>query len=1077
MRKLYKTFGRLLIYKYSVKWVAQLVIIGVLEVFAEQALAQSEKVNIVGTVTDSLGISVIGAAVGPVDGNGPRTATDANGKFVLEAIPGSFLRITSIGYVEKRVEVPAVERTIKVVLQESLTELSSVVVTAYSRKQTRESLVGAVTTVSPSNLKTPASNLTTALAGQVAGMIAYQSSGQPGQDNASFFIRGVTTFGYKQDPLILIDNVELTTSDLARLNVDDIESFSILKDASATSLYGARGGNGVILVKTKEGKTGRAQINFRLENSVSQSAKNLELADPITYMRLHNEATQTRNSLNPLPYTQNQILNTQATLNGAPGSNPYIYPAVDWMDMLFKDQTSTQRANLSVQGGGGVARYYVAGSYSNDNGILKSDSRNNNNSNIKFQNYQLRSNVNIDVTKSTELVVRLSGTFNEYNGPRTGDASFSTDLYNLAMHTSPVAFPAYHLPDEANRNTNHILFGNVAGANGTSYVNPYAYLLSGHKNYSESRMLAQLELNQKFDFLTKGLNFHGIFSTNRYSRFESQMYYNPFYYTHANYDKLTNQYSLVWLNSQPGQAQEYLSYSPGASTLSTFVYLQGVLNYDRSLGENHNISASLIGTRQQSLNANAPTLLNALPFRNLTLAGRTTYSHKNKYFLEFNFGYNGSERFSKHHRFGFFPTIGASWIVSQEKFWGDMANVFERFKVRGSYGMVGNDAIGAQRFFYVSDVNLAGGNYAYFGVNNAYYRPGVSINNYENNDVTWETSRQVNLGLEFTFLRKLNVIAEVYQNDKFDILQSRASIPTTMGLEASIAANLGKVRSRGVDISVDGRHTLNSQSWISARGNLTYSRNEFKKYEEPNFREAYRYNVGQTLNRGYGYLAERLFVDDNEAANSPAQIFSSGGVAPKGGDIKYRDLNHDGRIDDADKTFLGNPYIPQVVYGFGLSAGYKNFDLSGFFQGQARVSFFIDPARTSPFIQSPDNQFIGNTQLLKAFADNHWSEDNQNLYALYPRLGAEAGSIENNTQTSTWWLRDGSFLRLKSVELGYSLPASVSQKLNIKKMRIYFNGLNLLTFSPFKLWDPEVGGNGFAYPIQKVFNVGINVNL
>ena len=1038
-------------------------------------------ITITGSVKDAKGVTLPGVSISVVGNPRQGTVTDKNGKFILDVKENTVIKVTFVGFKPQTFAVTSQTKIFNIILEEDVQLADEVVVTAYGKKERKEAIVGSVTTVKPGNLKIPASNLTNALAGQVAGIIAYQPSGQPGADNSNFFIRGVTTFGYRQSPLILIDNVELTASDLARLNVDDIESFSILKDASATALYGARGGNGVILVKTKEGKAGPAQINVRVENSSSESVKTLQLADPVTYMKLYNEATQTRYPLDPLPYTQNQILNTQATLNHAPGSNPYVYPAVNWLDMLFKKRTATQRADMSIQGGGGVARYYVAGSYSNDNGILRTDIRNNNNNNVNFKNYQLRSNVNINVSSKTELVVRLSGTFNEYNGPRTNDASLSTDLYNLVMHTSPVDFPAYYPADSANLNTKHILFGNVHAANGgqgsTQYINPYASLLSGHQNFSESRMLAQLELNQNLDFLTSGLNFHSIFSTNRYARFQSQMYYNPFYYTYADYNRQTNQYTLQWINNQPGQAQEYLSYSPGASTLNTFLYLQGVLDYSHTFGQYHNVSTSLIGTEQQTLNANAGNLFDSLPFRNQTLAGRATYSYRSRYFLEFNFGYNGSERFSANHRYGFFPTIGASWIISDEKFWGDLYNVFDRFKLRASYGLVGNDQIGSQRFFYLSDVNLNGGNPATFGTNNTYTRNGVNINNYENDEVTWETSKQTNIGLEFTLFKKFNVIAEIYNNDKYNILQNRASVPSTMGLEAPISANIGKVNSRGIDISVDGQQSIGKDFSIGMRGNFTYSANKYVQFEEPHWAESYRYNVGQPLNRQFGYVAERLFVDDKEAANSPSQIFSTNGAPPKGGDIKYRDLNGDGKIDGADQTFLGNPGIPQIVYGFGISTSYKNFDLSGFFQGQAKVSFMIDPARTAPFIKSPDSYFTGNTQLLKAYADNHWSEDNQDLYALYPRLGPDGAVIENNRQSSTWWLRDGSFLRLKSLEIGYSLPARLAKALNVKKARLYFNGLNLLTWSPFKLWDPEQGGNAFAYPVQKVFNVGLNVNL
>jgi TonB-linked SusC/RagA family outer membrane protein len=1042
---------------------------------------QSQKKTITGTVQDSLGLVLPGVNI-TVENTKLGTKTDANGRFVLDVATGAVLKISFVGYLAKNVSITN-EPTYTIILKEEATTLANeVVITALGQKQRKEAVVGSVTTVKIANLKIPSSNLTNALSGQIAGVIGYQRSGQPGQDNSQFFIRGVTTFGYKRDPLILIDNVELTSSDLARLQVDDIESFSILKDASATALYGARGANGVILVSTKSGKEGKAKISFRLENSSSQSAENLQLADPITYMKLFNEASIGR-GMDPM-FTPNQIINTQATVNKSPGYNQYVYPAVDWLDMLFKKRTNTQRANMSVSGGGGVARYYIAGSYNLDNGVLKQDDRNNNDNNVKFRNYQLRSNVNIDLTKTTEMVVRLSGNFSEYNGPVATDGGFSTDLYNIAVHTSPVSFPAYFPADAANQNTQHILFGNRGGTGVNSILdnNPYAAMLRGHKNSSESRMSAQFELNQKLDFFTEGLSFKSIFSTNRYSYFDSQRAYSAFYYNVGSYDKASNTYVLNWLNSSvvngaPNIAQEYLSYSPGGTNINTFLYGQASLNYDKIFG-NHSVSGTLIGTAQQTVYSNASSLQNSLPFRNLGLAGRLTYSYKSRYFVETNFGYNGSERFSEDHRFGFFPTIGAGWIVSNEKFWsGGISKVVNRLKLRGSYGIVGNDAIGAQRFFYISDVNLnGGGNYAQFGYNNGSSREGVFINNYENKDVTWETSRQTNLALEATFFKNLNLIAEFYNNYRYDIYMTRANLPTTLGLEAAVGANVGEARSKGVDLSLDYKFKVNDFSF-SVRSNLTFAKNKYINYEEPQWAESYRYTTGQPISRNFGYIAERLFVDDKEVQNSPTQIFSTNGKPPKAGDIKYRDLNNDGRIDDADKAYIGYPQSPELVYGFGFSSSYKGFDLSAFFTGQDRMTFFIDPRKVSPFVPSDQQYILGNTQLLKQFADNHWSPENQNLYALYPRLAVNAVDLENNAQTSTWWMRNGRLMRLKSLEIGYSLPAKVSKSIKLSSCRIYFNGLNLFTWSPFKMWDPEQGGNGFAYPIQKVFNVGLNVTL
>ncbi len=1042
-------------------------------VLASTASAQQSSSKISGLVTDTTGIGIPGVSVVLVGNTKIGTITDADGKFAIDVNSGARLLFSSVGFISKQVLVELKNLPLTIVLKSDDSSLSEVVVTAFGKKEQKEAVVGSVTSINPQKLKIPSSNLTTALAGQIAGVVAYQRSGQPGMDNASFFIRGVTTFGYKQDPLILVDNIELTANDLARLQVDDIASFSILKDASATALYGARGANGVILVTTKEGAEGPAKINVRFENSISQATQSLEVADPITFMKMYNEAITTRNPLGVPAYTQNDIFNRQQTLDNAPGSNKYVYPAVDWLDELFKKNTSNQRLNGSVSGGGKIARYYIATSYNLDNGILKVSPINNFNNNVKLENYQLRSNVNINVTPTTEVVLRLSGNFDEYNGPITADGSFASDLYYKALHTSPVLFPAsFPYNDELGIDT-HILFGNAplgGSGNTPGYSNPYADLMKGFKSYSRSRMSAQLELNQKLDFLTKGLNFRGIFNTNRYSYFDLSRQYNPFYYNVSGYDRFTNSYSLNWINNQPGQAAEYLNFQPGAKDIDTFLYLQGVLDYSKDLGRNHNIAATLIGTRQQRLYANGTTLQSSLPFRNLGLSGRATYSYGQRYFLEFNFGYNGSERFAAQNRFGFFPTIGGSWIVSREKFWNEsLSKVINKLKLRASYGLVGNDAIGAQRFFYLSDVNLSGGNPAYFGQNNGITRPGVSITNYANDAVTWETSRQTNLGLEISLFNSVNVIAEVYKQHRYNILMSRASVPATMGLESGVSANLGTADSRGMDLSADYSKSIGRDFSITARANFTFSQNKYGTYEQPAYKEPWRILSGQKIGVRWGYIAERLFVDDAEAAASPSQLFGAGSSAPKGGDIKYRDMNNDGKISEADQVFLGLPSTPEIVYGAGLSMSFRQFDFSAFFQGVGRTSFFIDPAQTSPF--------INNRQVLQAFADSHWTEENQNMYAKYPRLGVSSTDLNNNLQTSSWWMRDGAFIRLKSLEVGYSLPQKMAKRIFMSNCRIYLSTMNPLTWSRYKDWDPELASNGFSYPIQKVYNIGINVNL
>lgn len=1022
------------------------------------------------------GVSVV------IKGTKQGTSTDRSGEFHMD-ISGNqaLLEFSFVGYKSKELVVQK-GRPATIYLATIVDTFGAVVVTAYGRRERKEAVVGSVTSIQPGELKIPASNLTNAMAGKIAGVIGFQRGGQPGLDNSTFFIRGVTTLGYSSSPLILVDNIELTANDLARLQVDDIASFSILKDASAAALYGARGANGVILVTTKEGKAGKARIEMRAETAVSSPTRSIKLADPVTYMRTYNEALVTRPPYPGPRYTQNEIIGTQKNLDGEGGIYPLLYPAVDWMKEIFKDNTQTYRANFSVSGGNKDAKYYVAGSYSRDNGILKMNPVNNFNSGMKFENYQLRANTSLKLSPTTEVGVRLWGNFNEYMGPISNQGGgFATDLYSQVLHSTPVGFPAYWAPDSANKNTKHILFGNRL-QNGNLQSNPYASLMYGYKTFSESRMSAQFELNQSLKFITPGLTFFGMFSTNRYAYFDVSRNYKPFYYDVQSFDEASGVYRLQWLNNQPGSAQEYLDYNEGPKWLNTYLYMLGRMDYTRTFGD-HTVGGSIVGTRQQTLSGNAGNLQASLPNRNLGVSGRASYSYDNRYFLEFNFGYNGSEKFAPDHRFGFFPTIGAGWLVSDEKFWkGELARVVTRVKLRGSYGLVGNDNIGdprTQRFFYLSNVSPNQGPRSYFGTNNSVSMAGTVIRAYPNPDVTWEKALKSNLALEISFFDKLNIIAEVYHEDRSDILIRRGYIPITAGIESAangnLTANLGKATAKGVDLSVNYKQDITKHLWASVLGNLTLTHNKVTRWEEPEYAFPWRFYQGHMINQPFGYIAERLFVDDKEAMNSPLQQF--GNSLPQGGDIKYRDINNDGVINQDDQVPIGLPSTPQIIYGFGFSVGYKNFDLSAFFQGSARSTFFINPTATTNFDYNifGTAPFANNAQILDAYAKDHWSEENQNLYALWPRLATY--EVPNNVQQSTWWLRNGAFVRLKSVEAGYTFPKRWTNSIYLNSARIYFSGLNLLTFSSFKLWDPELAGNGFAYPVQKVFNVGLKLDL
>ena len=1047
-------------------WVAALFLCFVNPVFANatdnKALVRNNPVpvnsntkKVTGKVVDEKGESLPGVTI-TIKGRTRGVTTDIDGSFSIDVLPTDVLIVSYIGMDTQNVPVGN-KKSLNITLKEKGNELEGVTVVAFA-KQKKEDVLASITTVRPSELKVPSSNLTTALAGRIAGLISYQRSGEPGSDDASFFVRGVTSLTYASGPLILIDGVEMSSSDLARLQTDDIASFSIMKDAAATALYGARGANGVILVTTKEGVEGPATISVRYECSLSEPTKDVELADPITYMKMNNEAVYTRDKTADLPYSQEKIDNTVL------GSKSMIYPANDWKNMLLKNSIMNHRVNFNLSGGGKVARYYVAGSFTQDNGLLKVDKRNNFNNNIDLKRYLLRSNVNINVTKTTQIEVRLHGSFSDYSGPLYSGST----MYQRIMQSDPVLFPAYYEADDAHQYTNHILFGNYDKG---QYLNPYAMLVSGYKNYSESTILAQFEFKQNLDFITKGLNLRGLFSTSRYSYFDVSRQYNPYYYAINNYDKHTGKYTLSELNTD---GTEYLGYKEGDNNIYTVTYGEVVGNYDRKFGKN-GVSGLLAFTVRNKLTGNAGSLSASLPARNIGFAGRFTYNYDERYFTEFNFGYNGSERFAPSERWGFFPSFGVGYIISKEKFFKPLTKVFNMLKLKATYGLVGNDAIGESehRFFYLSEISANSSAYQYtWGNEFGHTVNGVAIKKYPNSKITWERSYKTNLGIEARMFDMFDLQVDYYTETRKNILLTRSYIPSTMGLQATPMSNLGEAFGRGVDASLEFQKSFNKDFWITGRANFTFAKTKYTKYEEIDYSATpWLSKIGRPVSQVWGYVAERLFVDDEEVKNSPKQFGDYGA-----GDIKYKDVNGDGVITELDKVPIGYPTEPEIIYGFGFSAGYKKVDLSCFFQGAARESFWISPSSTAPFVDTDGNgSLVSKNALLKVYADDHWSEDNRNLYALWPRLSTYA--ISNNNQVSTWFMRDGTFIRLKSVEAGFTFPTKWLQKLYVKNFRVYISGTNLLTFSKFKLWDPELAGNGFNYPTQRVFNLGVQVKF
>ncbi|UOB18441.1 SusC/RagA family TonB-linked outer membrane protein [Abyssalbus ytuae] len=1025
--------------------------------------AQRQEKLVAGTVFDENGTPLPGASV-LIKGTDTGVATDFDGQYAIAAKDNDVLIISFIGYQTQEVTV-GTQTTINVSLEVDVSSLDEVVLVSFG-KQTKKNVTSSISTIKPTELKVPSSNLTTALAGRIPGIISYQRGGEPGNDNAEFFIRGVTTFGYGSSPLILIDGVELTVDDLRKIQPDDIDSFSIMKDASATALYGARGANGVIYVTTKEGVEGKVRLSARFETSFSMPTREIELADPITYMKMGNEAVKTRDPLAVLPYSLEKIAKTEA------GVDPILYPTTDWYKELFKDYTVNNRFNVSMNGGGKLARYYISLAGSQDNGILKVPEKNEFNNNIKYKQYNVRSNINLDLTPTTELKISFNLNSDDFNGPRQG----GTETYKRVMRANPVLFKPYYANEGEYEFTNHVLFGNynTNPLGGPAYLNPYADMVSGYTEGTKTKLIAQVQLSQDLDFLTDGLDLQFMFNTTKESSYQVDRAYNPYYYS-AREDVINGGITLTPLNEESGT--EYLDFYQRDRFSASTTYVESRLTYAKDIDDDNTISALAVFTLNNRL-ASLPeddsrNLEKSLPYRNMGVSGRFTYAYLQRYFFEWNFGYNGSERFAKSERWGYFPSLALGWLVSDEKFMKGTENIITNLKLKASYGWVGNDRIGSDddRFFYLSRVELNRDGYT-FGEDFDNGLSGVEIWRYGNDKITWETAKKFNFGIELGLFNDLDLTVELFSEKRSDILWDRV-LPSTLGLQAGVRDNIGEAKSGGIDGSLVYTKAFNSGSWIQIRGNYTYATNKITKIDEPDYSATpWLSRIGKPIDQQWGYVAERLFIDEEEVNNSPTQFGEY-----SAGDIKYKDINGDGRITGLDQVPIGNPSRPEIVYGIGFSAGVKNFDISCFFQGAANSTFWLN---TSNGIAGSDpNDYIipfwQQRQLLKAIADDYWSETNRNSYAFWPRLSPER--LENNFVPNTWFMQDGAFLRLKQAEIGYSLPEKIISKWKMNKVRFYVSGTNLFVLSKFKLWDPELAGNGLEYPNQRVFNIGANISL
>ena len=1020
---------------------------------------QQNKRKISGRVTDIKGEPLIGVNV-TVDGDANGSITNMDGLYEIFVTKKSVvLKFTYIGFKTSEIRTNASTNIYDVTLEEQVNELEETVIVGYGT-QRKISNIGAQSSMKMEDIKTPSASLTTTLAGRLAGVVAVQRTGEPGKDAADIWIRGISTPN-TSSPLVLVDGVERSFNDI---DPEDIESLTTLKDASATAVYGVRGANGVILIKTKPGKVGKPTVSADYYESFTRFTKMVDLADGITYMNAANEAM--RNDGIATKYTEDQIRNTIA------GKDPYLYPNVDWLKEIFNDWGHNRRVNVNVRGGSEKVAYYASVSYFNETGMTVTDKNiNTYDSKMKYSRYNFTTNLNIDVTPTSKVEIGAQGYLGEGNYP----AISSADLYNAAMSISPVEYPKMFF-------VNGEAFVPGTSTN-NNFNNPYSQATRrGYDNLTKNQIYSNLRVTQDLDMLTKGLKLTAMYAFDVYNEI------------HVHQDRAESTYNFLDtsvpydMNGQPILQRIYegsnvLSYTQETSG-NKKTYLEASLNYDRTFNDDHRVSALFLFNQQSKLLYPKGTLEDAIPYRMMGIAGRATYSWKDRYFAEFNIGYNGAENFSPKHRFGTFPAFGVGWVVSNEKFWQPLSKAVSFLKIRYTDGKVGNSEVSDRRFMYLDQMK-ENGDYGYkFGPNGTKWAGYETVNMAV--DLIWEESRKQDLGIDLKlFNDDLSIVFDLFKERRENILLKREhSMPSFLGYNTSAPyGNIGIIENKGFDGTIEYNKRINKDWVIALRGNVTFNKDKWIQGELPEQKYEWMNQYGRNINGAKGYVAEGLFtqaeIDDMarweslSAANkaiTPKPFASQFGTV-KAGDIKYKDLNNDGQIDAYDQTYISRGDVPTTVYGFGFTVGWKDLSVGMMFQGVAGAERVLNGSSINPFNGG------GGSGNLYSNIDDRWTEENPDQNAFYPRLsyGSETTSNINNFQKSTWWVRNMNFLRLKTLQVSYNLPKPWVNKVHLKNAAVYVMGTNLFTLSRFKLWDPELNtDNGASYPNTTSYSVGIN---
>ncbi len=995
-------------------------------------ISAQQKRFLQGKVTDEQNEPLPGAGI-TVKGSTRGVTTDLDGSFEIEVSPEETLLFTYLGMQDQEIKVGN-QRTIIVKLIQKIDELEEVTVVAFG-KQKKSSVIGSISTITADELKMPVAKLSTSLAGQLAGVVVMQRTGEPGA-GADFWIRGVSSFGANTTPLILVDGIE-RSMDL--VDPEDIASFSILKDATATALYGVRGANGIVLITTKRGKEAPPTINARVEYGVSSPIRMAELADAGQWIDYYNDISLAAGgNLAFQPMTKNKYLT---------GYDPDFYPVVDWMDMIFKNSSNNVRANVNVTGGGQRVRYYVGGSYYNEGGVFNPADNLRFDPQVKYQKFNFRANVDIDITSSTELGISMS---NQYEVKRRLGVDMAT-MYANAVRVPPTAVVPIYSDGTLSRpdvGTNPYLDLNYTGFSQDFWNNAQS-LVSLTQDFSK--------------IITPGLKANVKFSWDARNESTEDKRMSPSTYIAIGRDENG---ILIFQKNRDGNDYMNLAVSNRGSYSMN---LEASTTYERLFAEKHRVSGLFLFTmREYKDNFPGSDYIKSFPEKNIGVAGRATYSFMDKYFTEFNFGYNGSENFAPDKQFGFFPSVAIGYMISNEEYWKPIIHVVNLLKIKGSYGEIGNDKIGGdRRFAFNSEMNTNTGGYN-FGRDQIKWYVGIATGHPGNPNVSWETAKKADVGLELGLFDQFKMNLDYFYEKREGIYIQQQSIPSVVGINVTQYVNLGRMKNQGIDMSLEYEKRIDKDWYISARGNFTFNRNKRLYDDAPTPVWPYRSSASFPQGQLRGLIAMGLFESEEDLANSPQQTFGETRI----GDIKYRDINSDGIIDDNDEVAIGYTTIPEINYGFGVSSRWKNFDASVFFQGVDHVTRVIGGSNL--YGESGSILYYG--QIYKDVAENRWKEFTRDPDAEYPRMSMVSNA--NNSRSSTFWLRDMSFLRLKNAEIGYSLPKNLIKKTGLSTLRFYVQGVNLLTFSGFKLWDPELDTNyGNVYPQMRNIILGMNLNF